>query len=1015
MELSDANLQTLTEYLKKTLDPDPAIRRPAEKFLESVEGNQNYPLLLLTLLEKSQDNVIKVCASVTFKNYIKRNWRIVEDEPNKICEADRVAIKANIVHLMLSSPEQIQKQLSDAISIIGREDFPQKWPDLLTEMVNRFQSGDFHVINGVLRTAHSLFKRYRHEFKSNELWTEIKLVLDAFALPLTNLFKATIELCSTHANDASALRILFSSLILISKLFYSLNFQDLPEFFEDNMETWMNNFHTLLTLDNKLLQTDDEEEAGLLELLKSQICDNAALYAQKYDEEFQRYLPRFVTAIWNLLVTTGQEVKYDLLVSNAIQFLASVCERPHYKNLFEDQNTLTSICEKVIVPNMEFRERRRTGSKYGRNCDNIITAADEEAFEDNSEEYIRRDLEGSDIDTRRRAACDLVRGLCKFFEGPVTGIFSGYVNSMLQEYAKNPSVNWKHKDAAIYLVTSLASKAQTQKHGITQANELVNLTEFFVNHILPDLKSANVNEFPVLKADGIKYIMIFRNQVPKEHLLVSIPLLINHLQAESIVVHTYAAHALERLFTMRGPNNATLRMKQYATKIHNGKKLNRKSEQREITGFTAAEIAPFVEILLTNLFKALTLPGSSENEYIMKAIMRSFSLLQEAIIPYIPTLITQLTQKLLAVSKNPSKPHFNHYMFEAICLSIRITCKANPAAVVNFEEALFLVFTEILQNDVQEFIPYVFQVMSLLLETHKNDIPSSYMALFPHLLQPVLWERTGNIPALVRLLQAFLERGSNTIASAAADKIPGLLGVFQKLIASKANDHQGFYLLNSIIEHMPPESVDQYRKQIFILLFQRLQNSKTTKFIKSFLVFINLYCIKYGALALQEIFDGIQPKMFGMVLEKIIIPEIQKVSGNVEKKICAVGITKLLTECPPMMDTEYTKLWTPLLQSLIGLFELPEDDTIPDEEHFIDIEDTPGYQTAFSQLAFAGKKEHDPVGQMVNNPKIHLAQSLHKLSTACPGRVPSMVSTSLNAEALQYLQGYLQAASVTLL
>uniref|UniRef100_A0A2K5CRH6 Exportin-2 n=1 Tax=Aotus nancymaae TaxID=37293 RepID=A0A2K5CRH6_AOTNA len=898
MELSDANLQTLTEYLKKTLDPDPAIRRPAEKFLESVEGNQNYPLLLLTLLEKSQDNVIKVCASVTFKNYIKRNWRIVEDEPNKICEADRVAIKANIVHLMLSSPEQIQKQLSDAISIIGREDFPQKWPDLLTEMVNRFQSGDFHVINGVLRTAHSLFKRYRHEFKSNELWTEIKLVLDAFALPLTNLFKATIELCSTHANDASALRILFSSLILISKLFYSLNFQDLPEFFEDNMETWMNNFHTLLTLDNKLLQTD--------------------------------------------------------LVSNAIQFLASVCERPHYKNLFEDQNTLTSICEKVIVPNMEFR------GNYGKN-----------------------------IDTRRRAACDLVRGLCKFFEGPVTGIFSGYVNSMLQEYAKNPSVNWKHKDAAIYLVTSLASKAQTQKHGITQANELVNLTEFFVNHILPDLKSANVNEFPVLKADGIKYIMIFRNQVPKEHLLVSIPLLINHLQAESIVVHTYAAHALERLFTMRGPNNTTL--------------------------FTAAEIAPFVEILLTNLFKALTLPGSSENEYIMKAIMRSFSLLQEAIIPYIPTLITQLTQKLLAVSKNPSKPHFNHYMFEAICLSIRITCKANPAAVVNFEEALFLVFTEILQNDVQEFIPYVFQVMSLLLETHKNDIPSSYMALFPHLLQPVLWERTGNIPALVRLLQAFLERGSNTIASAAADKIPGLLGVFQKLIASKANDHQGFYLLNSIIEHMPPESVDQYRKQIFILLFQRLQNSKTTKFIKSFLVFINLYCIKYGALALQEIFDGIQPKMFGMVLEKIIIPEIQKVSGNVEKKICAVGITKLLTECPPMMDTEYTKLWTPLLQSLIGLFELPEDDTIPDEEHFIDIEDTPGYQTAFSQLAFAGKKEHDPVGQMVNNPKIHLAQSLHKLSTACPGRVPSMVSTSLNAEALQYLQGYLQAASVTLL
>ena len=36
----------------------------------------------------------------------------------------------------------------------------------------------------------------------------------------------------------------------------------------------------------------------------------------------------------------------------------------------------------------------------------------------------------------------------------------------------------------------------------------------------------------------------------------------------------------------------------------------------------------------------------------------------------------------------------------------------------------------------------------------------------------------------------------------------------------------------------------------------------------------------------------------------------------------------------------------PLLQALIGLFELPEDDTIPDDEHFIEIEDTPGTVTS---------------------------------------------------------------------
>lgn len=30
MELNDANLQTLTEFLRKTLDPDPTVRRPGK-------------------------------------------------------------------------------------------------------------------------------------------------------------------------------------------------------------------------------------------------------------------------------------------------------------------------------------------------------------------------------------------------------------------------------------------------------------------------------------------------------------------------------------------------------------------------------------------------------------------------------------------------------------------------------------------------------------------------------------------------------------------------------------------------------------------------------------------------------------------------------------------------------------------------------------------------------------------------------------------------------------------------
>lgn len=37
---------------------------------------------------------------------------------------------------MLKSPPPVQKQLSTAIAIIGKEDFPLKWPNLINDMVS---------------------------------------------------------------------------------------------------------------------------------------------------------------------------------------------------------------------------------------------------------------------------------------------------------------------------------------------------------------------------------------------------------------------------------------------------------------------------------------------------------------------------------------------------------------------------------------------------------------------------------------------------------------------------------------------------------------------------------------------------------------------------------------------------------------------------------------------------------------------------------------------------------------
>ena len=72
--------------------------------------------------------------------------------------------------------------------------------------------------------------------------------------------------------------------------------------------------------------------------------------------------------------------------------------------MFSDDNTLTQICNNVIVPNIKLRK------------------TDSELFEDDPMSYIAKDVEGNDDGTRRRSAYLLVLGLRKNFEEKLTGL-----------------------------------------------------------------------------------------------------------------------------------------------------------------------------------------------------------------------------------------------------------------------------------------------------------------------------------------------------------------------------------------------------------------------------------------------------------------------------------------------------------------------------------------------------------------------------------------------------------------
>ena len=102
-----------------------------------------------------------------------------------------------------------------------------------------------------------------------------------------------------------------------------------------------------------------------------------------------------------------------------------------------------------------------------------------------------------------------------------------------------------------------------------------------------------------------------------------------------------------------------------------------------------------------------------------------------------------------------------------------------------------------------EFLPYVFQILSQLLELHKKDsLGPFYQAILPSLTNSVLWEVQANVPPLVRLLCAYLTKGTQLILS--HTKLEEILGIFQKLVISMATDVDGFVILDTIIVTLPP-------------------------------------------------------------------------------------------------------------------------------------------------------------------------------------------------------------------
>ncbi|KAG0700788.1 CAS/CSE protein [Suillus ampliporus] len=957
-------MSNIASLLQASLQP--ASRKQAEQQLRALASQQGFLAHLLTLiLNVSCDRPTRLAGGIYLKNVAKLRW---EEDDAPLPEADKAALRSQLVPAMitLSDPadKAIRAQIAESVALIAELDFPAKWSDLIDQLVLSLSPTNYSINVGVLQTAHSIFNQWRAQVRSDELFTEINFVLSRFMQPFLDLFNQTATILLSSPAPPNIAIITQAQIILVD-IFYDFTCQDLPPGVEDAHDAFFapqtGLFQRFMSWDPAELRVDpDETQPSLPAQLKTRIFEIGELYIKLFPDQLSRSpaVEGFVQSVWELIGSNKLPgVADDSLVSQSLRFISTAIRSGYYKALFSSRDTIASLIQGVVIPNIGLRDHEM------------------EQFEDEPLEFIRLDLafggSASEVATRRQAAADVLQALVSSgYQTEATEIVGSWITSGLQQYNSNPAQNWKAKDSAIYLLTAVATEASTTQHGVTSTNALVDVVKFFSEHVYQDLQASAGSIHEILYVDAIRFLLTFRNQLTSDQLLSVLPLLVRHLNANHYVTYTYAAITIDRiLFIKKGTQLL----------------------------FSQADIHDLAADLLNALLSKIEVAGApekvAENDHLMKCAMRVIVTARQTLTPIYQQVLQRLVNILGVIAKNPSNPNFDQYIFESISALLRFVVSGTPSTLPTFEQALFGPFTYILQQDIDQYIPYVFQILAQMLDSHSTGVPSEYRSLLPFLLTPTCWQQKGSIPGLVKLLKAFLARDAAEMVS--TGQIAAVLAVIQqRLIPSKINDGWGFELLQGVVQYVPPSQLTQYFKALVMTLLTRMQTSKTDKYVYLFSHFL-LFTIAIDVEGLGPDYvisavEGIQPRLWSQILVNFIVPQVPKMPHK-DRKVAAVGLIRMLTQSTIMLTPPNTQSWPQAFVSVIKLFSEPQYlSKSKDEEQTTGITDidfeeqTAGYQAAYSRLAAAESAHVDPVAY-VRDPRDFFGQALVKADPRVKG------------------------------
>lgn len=712
--------------------------------------------------DKNENIALRTSACIFLKNYIIDYF--YDNSDNAVINKDKIMdeecknhFKNNILNLMLNVESNLLPNIIEMIKFIveNANGYLVIWPKLMNFIGEVLNKHDFAKSKYIYQLISKIIRRYHIESKSAPLFKEIIHTMKFICQPMTDDSLKIIQLFNNWNTNGEVMYQCLEMMNKIMSIFFSLNYQDFPEFFEDHLEEWVNILNDTLILPNKtaVLEHIDYNLQQLAIKVKAKALKNINLYYSNYFDDIEKYATHFSSSVWTLMCQNKIKDNYSKLTKELLDFFKTAFQMERIKSINLEQ--IKQIFEFIIFPNL------------------TLTNKECEDYKDNPLEFLKIEFEEYDMSSNKYFSINLLQIIISHYEEVNNQIIIPKIKEYLSEYNNDKFKNWNKKIVAINLLFASCIKTFAQRYGVTELNpnSVFNDINSLINEIfIKEFQTYDSHELAQIFT--LKFLSTFRLQITDLNTLGKIIImLIKILQNSKEPTQNACLLCLDQIINMK--DLQTMKSRTYDI-VNNDDIFN---------------------TLISSLMKFIT---TNTNIFAMRCFFRVLKLTKDQKLQVLSDSIgTSMDAILKLIIEKPQTDEFNYYFFETCSLIMKKFDGPDKTLINKFENKIRADLNLILQNNVTDLLGYVFQLFAFYVFL-TNDNNEFYQNILRNILtNEKMWDINMKYlyPPSIEFIKVILM--TNQQFSQNKEVIDLLFKICQTLLTNKS-----FIYVFQLIEYM---------------------------------------------------------------------------------------------------------------------------------------------------------------------------------------------------------------------